>query len=298
MKSRIAILFALGALLAVLPTAAFGGASHRAVNSATFQDSVGEDASAPDITTVQVSNDDAGLITFKINVSNRPTFTPDMSFLIFLNTDQNTATGDTGSLGSDFAIELDPGAVELFQWNGSGFVPAASQTSLVYSYDPTGATIKVSAADLNRTRSLSFGAVALSGYALDANGNLDTTNVHQDNAPDVGHGFFSYQVLTKLVLSATAFTTSPKPARAGKPFSVSLAASENDTNGPVATGTVTCAATIAGTRAAASTHVVANGIATCIWKTPKTAKGKLIRGTITLTVQGVKLTRPFVAKLL
>ncbi len=44
---------------------------------------------APDITSVVVSNDDAGMITFKVNISNRPTLTPDMSVLLFLDTDQN-----------------------------------------------------------------------------------------------------------------------------------------------------------------------------------------------------------------
>jgi len=102
-------------------------------------------------------------------------------------------------------------------------------------------------------------------------------------------------VLTKLVLTVTAFTTSPKPAKAGRTFSVSLAATENDTKGPVASGTVTCPATLAGKRAVAVRHVVANGIATCVWQIPKTAKGRIMRGSITLTLQGAHVTRPFAA---
>ncbi len=298
MKPRIAVLLALGALLAVLPTAAFGGASHRAANSATFQDSIGEDASAPDITSIAVSNDDAGMLTFQINISNRPALTADMFLLLFVDADQNEATGDQSSFGADFAIQLVPGAADLFQWNGSDFVAAASQTSLTFAYSPTGATIHISASELNKTKALKFGVLAASGVIVNTDGSADFSQVHEDAAPDFGHGFFPYTVLTKLVLTATAFTTSPKPARAGRPFSVSLAANENDTNGPVATGTVACAATIAGKRVVASAHVVANGIATCVWKTPKIAKGKLIRGTITLKVQGVTLARPFVAKLL
>ena len=88
MRSRPAILLALAALLVGVP-AALGGSSHAAANSATFNDSIGEDAAAPDITTVVVSNDDAGLITFQVNVSNRPTMTADMYLLLFLDTDQN-----------------------------------------------------------------------------------------------------------------------------------------------------------------------------------------------------------------
>jgi len=51
-----------------------------------------------------------------------------MFMLIFLDTDRNPATGDQGALGSEYVIELDPGAVGLFQWNGSDYARAPSQT--------------------------------------------------------------------------------------------------------------------------------------------------------------------------
>jgi hypothetical protein len=288
---------ALGALLVVLPTAALGGSSHRASNSTTFADSVGEDANAPDITSVGVSNDDAGNITLQINISNRPALTADMFMLVFLDTDQNATTGDTSAFGADYAIQLIPGAVDLFQWNGSDYAPAASQASLTFLYQPTGATIRISAADLGKTKGFRFGVVAASGVVVGASGDLDFTNVHRDFAPDSGHGFFTYQVLTKLILSVTSYTTVPKPAKAGKPFSASIAATENDTGGPVASGTVTCAATIAFKRIPAVTHILTNGIANCIWRIPATAKGRTLRGTITLTVQGAKVSRTFSARI-
>jgi hypothetical protein len=294
MRSRLAILLALTALVVGVPVA-LGGSSHAAANSQTFNDSIGEDASAPDITSIVVSNDDAGLITFQINVSNRPAFTPDMYFLVFIDADNNPSTGDTNSVGAEYAIDLEPGAVGLFQWNGTTYAPASSQTSLTYAYASTGPTIHVSSAELGKTKALRFGTLAASGFAVDANGNPDTTNEHADLAPDPNHGFYSYPVLMKLVLTVTAFTTSPKPAKAGKTFSVSLAATENDTKGPVGSGTVTCPATLAGKRAVAVRHVVANGIATCVWRIPKTAKGRIMRGSITLTLQGAHVTRPFAA---
>ena len=297
MKRRLLVLVALGALLVAVPTVALGDSSRGAANSANFPDSIGEDAAAPDITSVDVSNDDAGMLTFQINISNRPALTSDMFLLIFLDTDQNASTGDPGAVGAEYVIELDPGTVGMFQWNGTDFVQAASQTSLTYAYGTTGATIHVSAADLGKTKALDFGVIAFSGLVNDASGNPDFTNVKTDQAPDREHGFFSYQILTKLVLSVTAFTTSPKPVKAGKPFSASLAADENDTGGPVQSGTVACAATIAGKRITAATHVVTNGVASCVWRIPKTAKGKTIRGTITLTVQGVQAVRSFSGKI-
>jgi hypothetical protein len=296
MKARLLTMLVLAVALVAMPAAALGGEARHANNSMTFPDSLGEDPQAPEVTSVAVSNDDAGLITFQINVSNRPALTPDMYFLVFLDTDQKPNTGSTDSLGADFAIELDPGAVNLFQWNGSTFATAPSQTSLTFSYPATGPVIKIRAAELNKTKAFNFGAIAASGYAVDAAGNPDFSKEHRDYAPDLGHGFNSYQVLTKLVLTVTAFTTAPKPAKAGRPFTASLAANENDTAGPVQAGTVGCAASIAGKRLVVVTHAVRNGVAVCVWRIPRTATARTVRGLITLTVRGTSVTRGFSAR--
>jgi hypothetical protein len=153
----------------------------------------------------------------------------------------------------------------------------------------------VSAADLGGTKALNFGVEFVSGVTTDAMGNLDGTNAHGDLAPDPGHGFYPYQVLTKLTLSVLAFTTSPKPAKAGKTFVASLAANENDTNGPVQAGTVACSASIGGKHLSAKAHRVANGVATCSWLLPRKVKGTL-RGTVSLTVKGTTVVRTFAAK--
>ncbi|HZQ64575.1 MAG TPA: hypothetical protein VFA66_05050 [Gaiellaceae bacterium] len=297
MKRRFLVLLALAVALVAMPALALGDSSRRAANSTTFPDSIGEDAAAPDITSVVVSNTDAGLITFQINVSNRPALTPDMFFLIFLDTDQNASTGSPDFDGADYIIELDPGTVTLFQWNGSDFLSASAQTSLVYSYAATGPTIRISAAELGKTKGLRFSTFAVSGVTTDASGNLDLTNTHRDAAPDPGHGMYAYQVLTKLILSVTGFTTAPKPAKAGRSFSASLSANENDIAGPVQAGTVGCSASIAFKRIVVVTHVLANGVASCVWRIPATAKGKVLRGAITLTVQGVKVTRSFSSRI-
>ena len=293
LKRRLIALLTLAIALAALPAAALGDASRRAANSTTFDDSAGEDPAAPDITQVVVSNTDAGLITFQINVSNRPAFTPDMFFDLYLDTDENAETGNALLSGADYVIELVPGAVNLFRWNGADFVAARSQTSLIYSYAATGPTIRISAADLGRTKKLAVKFAASSGFTSDASGNPEFANLHTDLAPDAGHGTYSYQVLTKLLLKVTAFMTTPKPARAGRTFSASLAANRNDTAGPVEKGTVACDATIALKRIAPVKRALANGVASCIWRIPPSAKGKVLRGRITLTVEGVQVSRGF-----
>ena len=295
MKARFSVLAALVAALAVVPAVALGSASHAASNSQTYPDSTGEDAQAPDITSVQVSNNDARNLVFKINISNRPALTSDMSIIGFFDADSKASTGDQSANGADYAIELDPGSVGLFQWNGTDYVFAQEQTSLTYSYDTTGATIRINAADLGNTRAFKFAWIAISGITTDANGDSNFDNAHRDYFPDAGHGFASYQVIAKLVLTQTAFSISPSPAKAGKRLTASLAATQSDTSGPVTAGTVKCVAKI-GTKGIAGTHSLAAGVASCNWTIPKSAKGKTVHGSISITVQGTTLTKTFTVK--
>jgi hypothetical protein len=288
-KARLAIALVLGAALLAVP-AALGS------NSQSFPDSIGENAQAPDITSVDVSNDDSANLTFKINISNRPALTEDMTILIFMNTDQNASTGDPQSAGSDYVIELDPGTVNLFQWDASAnnFLGAQSQASLIYNYDATGATIRINASDIGGAKAVSFAVIAVSGITIDAQGNPDFTNSQEDQAPDAGHGMFTYKLLVKVSLSKAAFTTTP--AKAGKLFAASLSATESDTGGPVTSGTVSCKGIVGGVKLRA-THSLRHGVATCNWKLPKTSKGKLFHGTIAIASQGATLTKTFTAKI-
>ena len=297
MKRRTLALGLVAIALVALPAIALGDAARATTNSQSYQDSTGEDPAAPDITSVDVSNDDTGLITFQINLANRPALTPDMLFLIFLDTDKNTATGDPQSFGADYAIQLESGGVALFQWNGTDFVIASSQSSLVYSYATTGATIRVNALEFNKSKGFNFVVLAASGIVTDASGNPDFTNVHDDLAPDPGHGTFAYQIIAKLTLTVSAFTTSPTPAKAGKAFSAGLAVTESDTNAGVDQGTIGCSARIVGKAVPVKARRIVNGVVVCVWSIPKTARGRTIRGSIGIALQGAQISRTFAAKI-
>jgi len=289
------LLAVLLAALTVAPAVAVGALTSGAANSATFQDATGEDPEAPDITTVSVSNDDTGLVTFRIGISNRPSLTPDMLFLLFLDTVPDA--GDPDSLGADYALQLVVGNASLFKWDGTDFTGAPSQSSVSFTYEATGPTLRVKASDLGNAKALDFVVIAMSGIGVDANGDPDFTNAHDDLAPDRGGGLYAYQVLTTVTLKAAGFTTSPRPARAGKPFSAALAATQNTTGRLVTQGSVLCTATIGGARVAVRSKRVRNGIATCVWALPKGANGKTVRGTVTLIVEGAQLKRSFAAKI-
>jgi hypothetical protein len=103
-------------------------------------------------------------------------------------------------------------------------------------------------------------------------------------------------VIAKLTVSVQAFVYAPKPAKQGKNFAAGFAATESDTGGPVTKGTVACNATVGTKHLVALTHAVKNGVVACVWHVPLKSKGKTLRGTVALTVQGTTVTRSFAVK--
>jgi hypothetical protein len=298
---RLAVAAVLCAGVATLATAAPGGQAATAKplnNSTTFPDSVGEDALGPDVVSVVVSNDDKGNLTIVINIPNRPTFASDMLLQVFVDSDANPLTGDPDSLGADYVIQLEafggPAEVGLFRWNGTVFSSlGVPQASLIFSY-ANGATIKISAAELGNTKRFNFAVIALSGLVVTPTGDIDDTNAHVDLAPDPGHGFFTYDVkITPPTLVVRSSGTKPLTPRSGKPFTVFLVAARSDTGALIESGNVTCKARIAFKSIRANSSNVVNGRATCTWLIPKTARGKTLRGSITVVSGGLKKTRTF-----
>ncbi len=91
--------FALGATLLVcagIAVDASGAPAAPGANERTYVDERGEAVGAPDITNVIVSNDDSGLITFRLITPNRQRLTKDMRVRIWL-----TARGTTYFLLAD-----------------------------------------------------------------------------------------------------------------------------------------------------------------------------------------------------
>src|SRR4051794_1873637 len=102
MHARFLTTLALVVLAALAPAAATASRSARAAARAatTYTDSTGEAATAPDITTVSVGNDDAGVVTFTINAAGPPQLAPGTAFLVLLDTDRNPATGNADAVGA------------------------------------------------------------------------------------------------------------------------------------------------------------------------------------------------------
>jgi len=284
----------------VLALAAAGGASghagRSAANSTSFTDPVGDSGAKPDITGGTVSNDDAGKITFTVAFANRPALVPGDFVEIFIDADNAAWTGNEGfEYVIDYSFDTSPPTSELTHWDGT-------QYSTV-----TTATVNGSYAGGTLTLSLSFRALNDTGkirFFVYSDSSADEEDTDFDDAPH-GEAVFSYQV--KIPLLFDAFKA-PAKVKAGKGATAALTVTTDDE----AHGGVTCRATIAGkpvhgqgswvplwlVTAISPAGDVATpfgykGLTFCSWKVPKTAKRKLLKGTITAQKEGLTATRSF-----
>jgi hypothetical protein len=186
------------ALLAVAGTAVVvvgtGSATPdaRIAKSVRFVDALNEDPEAPDVTAVVVSNTKvawapASVISFRVETPNRPTFTEDMRVSVWIDADDNRATGladPTGPLpGADFFVNWDPrlrrDGASLLRCVAAKCTTVAAR-SFRFSY-AGGARFAVRADDLGDTRRFRFAARAYSNIV----GN-DFAAMRLDYAPAVG----------------------------------------------------------------------------------------------------------------
>src|SRR5262245_24502127 len=167
---------AVGALVIVTVAAA--------ANSASFPDQPGDVTLVPDITALNVSNDDAGTITISMTFSpSRTIGLPGDEFGVALDLDQNP---DTGSVyyGTEVLMVFEQSGLHFGRAAGNGFTAAPPPPSLHGTIGNGVVTFSVNASDLGLAPNGGFNIVALSDSAVV--GELDT-------APDIRT--FNYQLV-------------------------------------------------------------------------------------------------------
>jgi hypothetical protein len=308
LPTRTGLALAVAGAIVALPTVASGalplGAAAPAApaaNSTTFQDSTGENAAAPDITTVVVSNNDAGVIQFRINVPNRPAFGRDMLIGLTINSDNNAATGDPDSFGGDYAIELFGGEAFLYRWDGTNFTRGPGNppaTSLLFSYQG-GATVTISAAELGNTRRLGVSAIVISGIGVNSEtGDLDFSSAVADAAPAIDAGLYQYQLsIARPTLVVRGVTASPRTPQAGRSFTLRMRAARSDTGAAIQNGRVACVGRAGSARLRATSARVQGGQVTCTWQIPANARGRTFRGSVSVVFEGLRASRSFSARI-
>jgi hypothetical protein len=282
------------AVLALGVTVAPASFARVDANTSSFQDATGENPGGVDITSVRVSNNDEGLLTFRINIPTRPAFTDDMRLRVWFDSDNNRETGLTPAdvAGRDSFILWDRDGVRLFRCSGSSCRSGQPQTTLTSSYRG-GATLSIDATELETTR-FRFTVEAAAGIAYDpATRRFDTANATWDFAPDRAR-FWSYNVrLGPSRLLVKSFSTTPARPKAGKKVSVQLAATRNDTGKLLSNGRVTCAARAGAKPLKPSSERFVGTRATCAFAIPPNAKGQTLRGSIAIVFGGRMVSKTF-----
>jgi hypothetical protein len=136
-KFRHLIAFGIVALLAAAePRRAAAHPMQPLARPQVYVDESGDAPIAPDIVSVVVTNDDAGLLTLGVSFANRTGLLPCDVLVVGLDVDRNKRTG--GPIGMDYALSATTAAAELgvwssSSWSGSGYVPIPGAASFSLS---------------------------------------------------------------------------------------------------------------------------------------------------------------------
>jgi len=302
--AAVALLAALSVTGATASGATFAPA-HAAAGSASFTDPTGDSGAAPDISGVTVSNDDQGLITFRITVPNRASLGPDDAIAVPLGTDDPDLTSGLRSDGMNFILVLEASGPSLLVWNGEEMVAVEPQPgSVTGSFSNGVGVVTVLQEDLAPGFPDMSVPIELSFYAL---GIAFTGNdvLAQDDAPD-GDAIWNYRIAEALRVVLTSFNAD-KTVKAGTSLLVIMGAAHADTGVAVGSGRIGCKARLGNKplkgkarfltvvlTSPTTGRVVRSPTATCSFRVPKEkSKGKTIRGSMTLRDSGVTLSRSF-----
>lgn len=163
---------------AALVVAGVGGAA----NSTSFTDRTGDAKLAPDIVGLDVTNDDAGTLTFRLTFGSGglPAGLPGEDVGVALDLDQNPDTG-TVYYGTDVALEFHNSSLRFYRAEGNDFTAAPTPASLQGALTASMATFTVKAADLGLAATGGFNVVGITDSPLDGDlaPDLRTVNYQQ-----------------------------------------------------------------------------------------------------------------------
>ena len=268
---RLAILAPAAAAVVLLVASSAGAAG-------SYTDPTGDNNGAPDISNVVVTNDAGGTITFDIGIVDLPS-PAEVGTLLFLDTDQNSATGAPGLAGADYVFVVDESdqSYGFYRWNGSDWAGDTPSSTVRVSSGHTNVHIVVNKSELGGAGAFNFWAGTLAGEARDEAPDDRTWNYAlAAGGPDI---------------RGVLVTKKPLLPKAGGTFSVTPVglrlASASGIGALPQPDSYTCRATLGGK------PFQGTGIGRCTWKLPKTTRGRTFAVTVTVRYQGVAKAVPF-----
>jgi len=281
----------LAALVAALAVAALSAAAASA--DELFEDPAGDNqGAAPDITTVAVSNTPDGNITFQITIANYEALPPLPSarahVSLFLDLDKNESTGEFGNEAVAVFVNIlvNKGAVNFWRWDGSAMVDVP-ETNMSSSLSGGVLTFTINWSELLNVTGFAFWVQALTF--------VDGVSPRFDYAPD-GAPPWTYDLVfpppPPPTLSATKPVGTPTRPVAGRKFTVRSLVTRSDTGEAVTAGSVRCRARVGTARLRAEGRFRA-GRAQCVMAVPPKARGKTLRGSMTVRAAGASVSKPY-----
>lgn len=292
-RAKVAVLaagaFLLSLILAGAVSAVPAGTASQAATTAgssTYNDSTGEAGAAPDIGSVVVSNDNAGKMSFAVTFVNRSGLNPTDFVAVDIDSDRNPVTGST-TFGFDYAAVYYRGSSALLRWDlTTQRLVLAPMNTLTTGWSGSTLTFSVSSSELGSTTGFRFGVFA--------DANPDDPAAPVDFAPDPGRELWTYDVKLAPTLAITGLDCTPEPAVAGRKLTGRATVAVTRSGVPEvlpSTAKVTWRATFGKVRLTPLATKSASGVLTSTWKLPATVKAKVVRVTVTVTTEGVTISK-------
>ena len=251
-----------------------------------FTDLVDDHDSAPDITSVQVSDSKDGWVRIAVSTPNYARLPSNSVLLLSIDRDNHVSTGDSGTEIQITAL----GGEMLFQrWDpeAKNWVDDRAPTRARVLNSGNVVTFEIHESELENTPSFGFAVVALDV-------DLASESVRAvDVVPD-SKRYYKYRLANEpaLLLTATKLFATPSRPSSGKRFTVNLGVRRSDTSRGIRSGAVVCNVTVAKKRVQARGGV-AGGSAHCSFVVPAGSSGAALRGTITVRTDGTSVSQRF-----
>ena len=176
--------FGLAAAACLLLLAPLAGAS----NSSAYVDEAGDaPAAAPDLGEVQVLNDDAGAVVFRVSIPNRASLAPTDLVAVFVDSDRRTGTGCARAVfGAEYGLDVVAGRYVFGRCVGGTWSFGRRPASFGGSFADSTLTLRVNRRELGGSSRFAFRI----GAATTTDG-----RPAYDFAPDVGTPGWNYEVI-------------------------------------------------------------------------------------------------------
>jgi hypothetical protein len=282
---KVALVLGAVAALTLVP----GGAAQSAYVDPRGDQVPFEDLVAPDITSVEVVNTRDGVIGFRVVVANYAQLPPRSRIAILFDLDRSFSTGDNGF---EYAVshrvdEAGAHSVLFERWNEQNLQMAAlSPEGLSSTFEAGSYTLLIPRRRLENTAAFDFGLYAALFHATRQN------RAAVDSAPNANIWTFQLTGLPPPRLTASTLVLTPRRPVAGRQFRVSAVVRRADAGTVLDTATVACSARL-GTAPLRTRGSFRGRSAHCTITIPATARGKSLRGSITVQAHGARLTKRF-----